>query len=577
MKACILLWSCLFSWASAANSPELARALELEMNRGLEQLALDGEGPPWRIWLELTEQVSVKVRAKFGGVISETVVTQAMPSRALKTGVRQGSQAYDSSDFSGGISHRFERLPSALSPDYLQRKAWMEIDFAYKSAVDALTNKKSVLPEDQVDRPAIAPASLPEVFDNWPELPDLDPEWVRRWTQALSAVLVDYPELEHGESLGSELALGRMSLSSEGLRLNRLDSEIVFRVLVKTRAEDGALLKDSRVWIVRQRTQLPELGEMLDQVRRMAEALIESAKAPVLADYIGPVLFEQPASLEFFGQLILPEILGSPPSVRRSYGKNDLPAQGARTARVGRRILPRGWSIVDDARDPGPGHYLWDDEGVAPTRVVIVEDGVLRQPLMSRTPISMDSRSTGHGLAGPGGRMAMPGRLRIAPGKSVSPRRLEKLALKAAKKMGRDSVLVIRQLESMVHSPNTRRGRSPTETAPGLSAPTQAYLLYTDGRREPVRCARFLGVDRRAMRDVIAAGSVGVSVGRLDAHPSSGRFRRGWTYGVQTGWETPAVLVSELELIGQAGGAPRRLPRLDTMSRLDTVPETGAE
>jgi len=563
MKAWILFFGCLFSWTAGANSPELARVLELEMERGLQDLKLDGEGAPWRIWLELGERVSVDVRAKFGAVQSETVVSKQMPARFLKTGVRQGSRDYDSGDFSGGVSLHYERLPSILSPSFLQRKAWMEIDSAYKSAVDALTNKQSVLALEDTDRPAIALADLPGAFQDWPTLPELQPDWVREWTKALSAVLVDYSQLEHGVSLGNEIALGRMSLSSEGLRLNRVDTEIVFRVLAKIRAEDGSLLSDSRSWIVRKRTELPTLGEMLDEVRSMAEGLVESAGAPVLEDYIGPVLFEQPASVEFFGQLVLPEILGTPPGVKRSYGKKDRPAQGTRTARIGRRLLPRGWSIVDDAGEPGPGHYLWDDEGVSPTRVVIVEDGVLRQPLMSRTPTSKDSRSTGHGLAGSGGRKAMPGRLRISPNKVLSPRRLEKRALRIAKRMGRDSVLVVRRLEAMVHSPNMSRGRSSGETAPGLSSPTQAYLLYRDGRREPVRCARFLGVDRRAMRDVVAAGSVGISIGRLDNHPSGSRYRGGWTYGVQSGWETPAVLVSELELIGQPGGSPRKLPRLE--------------
>jgi hypothetical protein len=79
------------------------------------------------------------------------------------------------------------------------------------------------------------------------------------------------------------------------------------------------------------------------------------------------------------------------------------------------------------------------------------------------------------------------------------------------------------------------------------------------------------------MRDVIAAGSVGVSVGRLDAHPSSGRFRRAWTFGVQTGWETPAILVGELELIGQAGGSPRTLPRLGAVTETGAVKEAGGE
>jgi TldD protein len=566
VKSLVKVMFLLFSFPALSASSELIEVMEIEMNRAIEDLELDGEGPPWRVRLDLGEMISVDVSAEMGGLLTEKVVTQSMPFRFLNTEVRQGTPLYDSGDFAEGSTGNYERLPSNLSPAYLQRKAWMQIDEAYKSAVTGFTKKRSVLPSAKVDRPAVAPANLPDSLSET-AMPDLNGVWVRDTTLALSSVLSEYPVLEAGRSVGSHAALRQVSLSSEGLRLERLDTEIVFRVQGKIRAEDGALLENSRSWIARKRTELPTVAIMLSQVHEMAEELVERASARVLDDYIGPVLFEQPASVEFFGQLLLSEILGTPPAVQSPYGETDKPAQAPRTARIGRRLLPSGWSVVDDAREEGPGHYKWDSDGVSPSRVVVIEDGVLRQPLMSRVPVTAESRSTGHGLSGRGRHLAMPGRLRISPDKVLSSSRLEKKALRAAKVLGRDSVLVVRRLQAMVSSPNVSRGRGRGETAPGLSAPTEAYLLYKDGRREPVRCASFLGVDRRALRDVIAAGQVGATLGRLDQHPSKSRYGRGWTRGVQSGWATPAVLVSELELVSQVGGSPRLLPRLEASAK----------
>jgi TldD protein len=565
MKSLVKVMLFWVSFPAFSALPELVEVLDIEINRAIEDLDLDGEGPPWRVRLDLGEMISVDVSAEMGGLLTEKVITPSMPFRFLNTEVRQGTSLYDSGDFSDGSTGSYERLPSDLSPAYLQRKAWMQIDEAYKSAVTGFTRKRSVLPADKVDRPAVAPVKLPDSLSD-SALPDLDARWIRETTLALSAVLSEYPSLEAGKSVGSQAALRRVSLSSEGLRLSRVDTEIVFRVQGKVRADDGSLLENSRSWIARKPNELPTVQVMLSQVHEMAQELVERSSARILDDYIGPVLFEQPASVEFFGQLLLPEILGTPPAVESPYGATDEPAQAPRTARIGRRLLPSGWSIVDDAREEGPGHYKWDSDGVSPSRVLIVQDGVLRQPLMSRVPVSAESRSTGHGLSGTGRHLAMPGRIKISPDKVLSSGRLEKKALRAAKVLGRDSVLVVSRLQAMVSSPNMSRGRGRGETAPGLSAPTEAYLLYKDGRREPVRCASFLGVDRRALRDVIAAGQVGPTLGRLDQHPSKSRYGRGWTRGVQSGWATPAVLISELELVSQVGGSPRLLPRLESLS-----------
>ena len=94
----------------------------------------------------------------------------------------------------------------------------------------------------------------------------------------------------------------------------------------------------------------------------------------------------------------------------------------------------------------------------------------------------------------------------------------------------------------------------------GLTPPYEAYLLYRDGRIEPIRGFRFEGVDRRALRDVVRAGTPTPYVGVLDTSPGPGRFTLGAVGGLPASWSTPPVLISEIELSGAGGGEPREIP-----------------
>ena len=116
-----------------------------------------------------------------------------------------------------------------------------------------------------------------------------------------------------------------------------------------------------------------------------------------------------------------------------------------------------------------------------------------------------------------------------------------------------------------------RRGRSDdvefafTGDGPlaGLTAPTEAYRLYADGRTEPVRGLRFSGVDRRALRDIVAASAAHTPVEMKDAAEQASRFSVPPLGGHPVSWSVPAVVVSELELRGSGGGERRVVPAPD--------------
>ena len=300
-------------------------------------------------------------------------------------------------------------------------------------------------------------------------------------------------------------------------------------------------------------------SEMEAEVREMADWLVALGEAPVLDDYLGPVLFEEPAAVELFRQLAAPEMVGSPPPSegRGIFGEvSDKRPQ----ARVGRRLLPNGWSIVDDPGEGGVGGYELDYEGTPGQRVTVVEDGVVRKLLQSRIPGTAPA-STGHGRSlGTDRREAMPSMVQVTPKRSRSDRALRRRALRLAEQTGHDSVLVIRRIEPPAMTEDFEIFFTGDGPAPGLTRPYEAYLLHKDGSTTPVRGLRFSGVDRRVMRDIVIAGEPGPYHGVLDDQPGPARFYVGAVGGIPCSWSAPPVVITELELVGGKGGELRVIP-----------------
>jgi hypothetical protein len=97
-------------------------------------------------------------------------------------------------------------------------------------------------------------------------------------------------------------------------------------------------------------------------------------------------VFEDQAAAELFRYLASKELCGTPPEPSAQQGYRQLIRGGPR---LGRRLLPAGWSIVDDPTRPLPGlpgGFDHDREGVPAERVELVSDGYVRDLVMSRVP-----------------------------------------------------------------------------------------------------------------------------------------------------------------------------------------------
>lgn len=539
-------------------------AAEAELERAME-MRLPDQPAPYYVSYEILDGQVTTASAQ-GGALSSA---STGPYRTARVQVRVGDYAFDNTRFDGSFGTREgtaqRGLPDDPNPIALRRELWLATDQAYKGATEQLSAKLAAR-EGRVEPDEPVPSYERREGVQTPVLaaPSVDGDATEARVKALSAAIDGIPGLESAEAMSRDWAGRRLVVTSEGTRAWLPTGYSVVRVEGIARTEDGIRLRDCRWWVARTPDQLPSLDEMVADVEEMASLLAQAAEAPIEDDYLGPVLFEQAAAVELFRQLLVPEVSGTPPSEMAPDPFMDTPSAPP-TARIGRRLLPEGWEVWDDpTADPSAaGYYTRDFEVVAPRRVDLVENGVLRDVLMSRIPRGDVSGSTGHGRGlGIDDRSAMPGSVWVEPARSVSEKKLRKRALTLARQAGLDYVLVVRRVEPPALAEDYEVAFTGEGPLAGLTRPLEVVRLYRDGREELVRpTLAFLGVDRRVLRDIAAAGTPGAAVGVLDAPPGPRRFSLGTVGGLPASWSVPPVVVTELELRQVGGGQPRAIPR----------------
>lgn len=551
------MWLTLLGLANAEPAPEVLGALKNELARSTAELKLEGEDPAWWVQLEIVDGEYATAFAEFGALLTD----DRMPHRLLRAELRTGDATFDSANFQAfgeGDGVIAGRLPVENVQVALERELWLATDRAYKSSVEQLARKKAELEGQDDKRPAMWAAD--PVTDLSGTARPLQGDALRDRVQALSAVLADYPQFESGAAAGRDWQGLRVMVNSEGTELAQPTGFAVVRVEAILRHEDGSRLRNGRWWVADSVDELPPLDEMLAETREMADWLVGLSGARVLNEYLGPVLFEGPAAVELFRQLAAPEMVGTPPpaSGRGMFGEI---VERRGTARIGRRLLPEGWSLVDDPTLDQVGGYAYDQDGVPGQRVEVVQDGVVRKVLHSRVPASPDGASTGHGRSlGTERREAQPSIVAVQPPRNRTAKALRKKGLRMAAQANNDGLLVVRRIEPPAMSEEFDVFFTGEGPPPGLTMPYEVVLLHPDGTEEPIRGLHFSGVDRRALRDIVMAGPDSGFVPVLDGKPGPARYHIGTVGGMPGAWSAPSVLLSELELVGNHGGDARVIP-----------------
>ena len=387
------------------NDAVVQRALQDELARSMSDLHLGDESRPYYLGYTIYDLEQASVNATLGALTA----SHAYRGRILRTDLRVGDPSFDNSNFEGGA--RVETVP--IEDDYaaLRRELWLRTDEAYKAALETLARKRAAA-EGQAaaaaDEAAVGDFSKEAAAHLEVPFPAgaAEPEVLREAARKLSSVLADFPEVSSSRVSASYAIVRRRLITSEGTFVDDNQHTVQINVVAETQAPDGMKLRSFVPFTALSPTGLPALAEMEKSVRAMAKELVAMRSAPVASSGAGAVLFEGLAAPQVVKLLLGDQVAGTPPPKTAQAGSDEGNDQGALATKLGQKVAAAIVSAVDDpglASGPGKaplyGSYKIDDEGVPPQRVSLIEHGVLKSLLMSRTPRKEIVHSNGHARA----------------------------------------------------------------------------------------------------------------------------------------------------------------------------------
>jgi TldD protein len=577
--------------AQSKDTDQTLRAMRDEMARAKTRLELRIPGTeqpvrPYFLQYRLLDLDVKQVVAEFGALVSSTTTR----NRFMDVDARIGTYKLDSSNYISDDGFRGFIGPTGavgIDRDYdsLRQDLWIATDQAFKEAVETYSRKRAYL--SSLARP-------PEIDDFSREDalvsigPRLEPDWsARNWEQEAreaSAALRAYPQLYNSRVTYYLVYVTEYLLTSEGTEIRSSRSLAAVEAGFDTLGEDGMALHHYYATYALRPAELPAAEAVRKGLNVAAAELMAMRTAPPAQDYTGPVLFEARAAAPLVAQVLGPALNGSrPPLSFQPVVEQMLSGLGGRSdwvGRLGARVLPASVTLVDDPGatefqgKPLLGGYAVDEEGVRAQKVTLVENGTLKNLLMSRRPGPDFNGSNGHGrsafLNDPRPTMS---NLLFTSSESVSPAELRKQFLDKCREEKLPYCLVVREMDNPALSLQRQEDFSELLASFGGGAgtgdrlPLVIYRVYpADGREELVRGARLIGINTRALRNVAGIGNDAFVYNYMQsqiagfAGTALGAFGSAQG-GLPASVAAPSLLFDELDVRG-ARGEPKRLPLL---------------
>ena len=532
----LLLSSFALTAQDAGTDPVLV-ALQQELHRSFDSLKKEPV-PVYFLAYQLTDNHAIQVGASFGALVSSNDTT----TRTLDVDLRVGDYALDNThsvDSDSPRSSFADRIGQTAMPldnttDVLQRSVWAETDRKYKVALQEWQDVKTAtqVKAEREDKSADFSHEPPRQFTD-PEAPlHFDRSAAEERARRYSAVFAQNPDVQEGSVEVSGEVETRRFVNSEGSAIKI--SMPFYRIMVNasTRAADGMQLPLHLTYLAFTPEGLPSDDDMMSAIRDMSQKLSQLRKAPVAEPYAGPAILSGRASAVFFH-----EIFG-----HRVEGYRQKSEEDAQTFKkqVNQKVLPDFLSVYSDpsqirmGKEDLVGYYKYDDEGVQSGKVIVVDNGTLKNFLMSRSPIENFPHSNGHGRRQQGYEVAArQSNLIVETSQHVSRAELKKKLIEMVKAANKPYGLYFDDVEggftfTQRYTPNAFS-----------VLPTLVYRIYPDGREELVRGLDMIGTPLIAFSKIVAADDeVGVFNGMCGAES-------GW---VPVSAVSPGLLVSQMEV-----------------------------
>jgi predicted Zn-dependent protease len=527
-----LLLSAAFTVAAQPNV--LLDAMSQELGRNFTVLKQKADPAPYFLSYEITDQDYSSISGSLGAVGD----VAAGKSRVLDVSVRVGSPQLDNYHRvrgAGGQVTSGATITYEDKIDSIKRRLWLETDRAYRTAAERLIRIKTntQVRVAEADGSADFSSEQASSFVERPPQIKFDEAAWRERIRKLSARFQNYPAVLTSQVTVSAQTDTRYLVDTEGSRIAHGRGYARIMITASAKASDGTNVSAFETFEAVEPSGLPKDDALISTIDRVAKEVTGLLKAPETEPFVGPAIFSGRAAGVFFHEIFGHRVEG--------HRQKDESEGQTFTKSVGTKVLPDFLSVVFDPtrRKAGNidlnGWYEYDDEGVKARPVKVVENGVLKTFLMSRSPIQGFDHSNGHGRRQPGLEVvSRQSNLIVESANAVPEAKLRQMLLAEVKRQNKPYGLYFRDVT----------GGYTTTTRGGLQAfkviPVIVYRVYADGRPdELVRGADIVGTPLASFSKILATSDkADVFNGYCGAESGN----------VPVSAVSPSILVSEIEI-----------------------------
>ena len=519
-------------WAAGAHA-DLLSIVTGELNREFAVLKSKGDPPPYYMAYEVRDEATTMESASAGALVTDSQTHV----RGFDTTIRVGSPAFDNYHPYKGSSGRFTHFTQISLDDNtneIRRALWDETDRVYRAASRRLLQLKTdeqLLAEGK-EKDADFSADPAVQFVKLPERYPIDQEtWAKR-VRAWSAEFKSHDKiLASGVSFAARHEITTF-VNTEGSAIQTGSNLFRVEMQGEALAPDGMGIEDFDSIEASDPAHLPGDKEVLERVRVLATKLDNLVAAPPAEPIVCPAILSGRASAVFFHEIFGHRVEG--------HRQKDVNEGQTFTKMLGSKVLPDFISVTFDPTLDNYkgtdliGHYEYDDQGVKARPVKVVQDGVLKTFLLSRSPVGEFKESNGHGRRQAGFEVvSRQSNLIVESSKSVSEKELRAKLIEEIKRQQKPYGLYFEEVSSG-YTTTGRRGLQAFTVVPLV-----VYRVFPDGRPdELIRGVDIVGTPLASFQKIVATSDKAeIFNGYCGAESGS----------VPVSAVSPAILVSEIE------------------------------
>lgn len=526
----------IYAQTKASDDP-LLQILQSEVQKNKARFDQDNTGV-YLLSYRVEDRIDHNLKTSLGSLL----YANNTHKRILTVQVRIGDYNLDNfhelrDDYSNYFTYVEEiNLPLNDDSKAIAQLIWKETDRVFREAQLSFEKVKAnvaVKSESEDHAPDFSYAPQVVYFEEAPiDTFYNQTEWTQR-LKALSAVFSHNTDVQKGTASFSYSIVRKYYVNSEKTSIVENNSYCHLHISAEGQADDGMVLPLYKSFFAHQPQEMPEQKLMMKEAELLNSKISQLVKAPVVDSYNGPAILSKDAAGVFFH-----EIFGHRVEGQRMKGSED--GQTFKK-KVGEQVLPEDLSVVFDPSItyyegiPLNGSYKFDDEGFQGYTVTTVDHGILKNFLMSRTPIDGAPMSNGHARAAAGKQpVSRQSNLIVETAHPYTDAELRAKLIAEAKAQGKEYAYFFATVEGGF----TTTGRYMPNSF--NVSPLEVYRIYVDGRPdELVRGVDLVGTPLSMFSQIVAAGdSHGNFAGRCGAESGS----------VPAGCCSPALFVKNIEM-----------------------------